>query len=67
MKMEKFKIEGVKTVIETECAICLDYKCDSFLPCLHIFHEKCIRAWIKKDRSCPVCRQTSTLKMIQSM
>lgn len=42
------------------CMICLE----SFiigrkiitLPCFHIFHVKCISNWLKKKRSCPICK-----------
>ena len=46
-----------------ECAICRDNiikTSDSTgLPCntLHIFHKKCIDTWLKKARTCPICRE----------
>ncbi|XP_057814466.2 uncharacterized protein LOC131028234 [Cryptomeria japonica] len=44
------------------CAICLDnflveeQACE--MPCNenHIFHTKCIRQWLKRQNTCPVCR-----------
>ena len=42
------------------CSICLDnYKIgdDSIiLPCIHIFHAECIKKWMKKKNSCPICK-----------
>lgn len=42
-----------------ECSICLekfDSNCIALYSCDHIYHEKCIREWIKKSRLCPLCR-----------
>ncbi len=46
-----------------QCAICLgDYTADDdsicALKCMtsHVFHEKCIFEWLKKQEYCPVCR-----------
>ena len=40
-----------------ECIICFDDMTTQLeaLPCGHLFHEKCIRAWMKKSYNCPVC------------
>lgn len=41
------------------CAICMDTEESSvfeFLPCCHSFHAKCIQSWIKKEKSCPICK-----------
>jgi hypothetical protein len=29
------------------------------LSCSHIYHKKCILEWLKKDKSCPICRDTN--------
>ena len=49
-------------LIDTDCNICMDnfvyrqYK--RTLPkCNHTFHKKCIDSWLKKNSSCPICRQ----------
>lgn len=52
------------------CSICLHQYSDSIgseecsnvaLPCLHLFHEPCIRRWLESSRwtrgDCPVCKQ----------
>lgn len=49
-------------LIETECNICMDHfvfkQYKRILPkCNHTFHKKCIDSWLKKNSSCPVCRQ----------
>lgn len=54
------------------CIICMEHICDStckhptspnkidnepyVLACLHTFHAKCIRRWIRVKSQCPVCR-----------
>ncbi|XP_046909729.2 uncharacterized protein LOC124491152 isoform X1 [Dermatophagoides farinae] len=42
------------------CSICLDHFCINItvrrLPCLHVFHIKCIDKWLKQNKKCPICR-----------
>ena len=44
----------------TNCPICLGkFKLgekESSLPCLHFFHSNCIENWLKRNKSCPVCK-----------
>lgn len=48
----------IKMEIPTDCVICLgQVKKEGFcLDCLHIFHANCIRQWMERAVSCPVCR-----------
>ena len=43
-----------------ECAICLceitKNEIPKSLPCYHIFHDRCIADWSKKQNICPLCR-----------
>ena len=43
-----------------DCRICLDsfQKLDKvvFLGCIHMFHEKCIKEWLKTNNYCPICK-----------
>jgi hypothetical protein len=43
------------------CAICLDNYSDEDLcrelPCKHIFHAEEIDEWLRRNPSCPVCRE----------
>lgn len=55
------KIHKIVSTYETECTICLDVIEKNTicvkLPCLHSYHEKCIKKWLTtKDASCPICR-----------
>ena len=42
-----------------ECCICLEEGSNKFmkLNCDHLFHEKCIKDWIRENNSCPICRE----------
>ena len=42
------------------CIICLEnfVNFDNIinLSCLHMFHDKCIRKWLKENKFCPICK-----------
>jgi hypothetical protein len=44
----------------TNCSICLeDYKNKEkyfHLECNHKYHEKCLKLWLNKNNTCPICR-----------
>ncbi|XP_048132769.1 RING-H2 finger protein ATL7-like [Rhodamnia argentea] len=46
----------------SECTICLDELAGGTdamkMPCSHIYHVDCIRQWLERSRSCPLCRYT---------
>ncbi|XP_069956802.1 E3 ubiquitin-protein ligase TTC3 isoform X5 [Cherax quadricarinatus] len=49
--------EGMKA--EESCSICLEaLSASSTVPlqCQHVFHEKCIKDWLKRQSNCPNCR-----------
>ena len=57
------KIHTIYTSKSKECAICLDEIKEksvcSILPCLHCFHETCIKRWLTMNNSsCPICRNS---------
>lgn len=43
---------------QTSCSICLDDLDRNIkqLSCKHQFHAKCINEWIKRQRTCPMCK-----------
>ena len=42
-----------------ECPICFEScKQNIFLPCKHYFHYECLKTWLNKNNSCPLCRDT---------
>jgi hypothetical protein len=49
----------------TECSICLEIisRKKIILTCNHVFHPKCIREWIQKKNTCPLCRAKNDLSM----
>eukprot|EP00445_Apocalathium_hangoei_P041461 CAMPEP_0203974822 /NCGR_PEP_ID=MMETSP0359-20131031/100298_1 /ASSEMBLY_ACC=CAM_ASM_000338 /TAXON_ID=268821 /ORGANISM="Scrippsiella Hangoei, Strain SHTV-5" /LENGTH=448 /DNA_ID=CAMNT_0050913011 /DNA_START=36 /DNA_END=1384 /DNA_ORIENTATION=+ len=55
------KLEGNAPLGEqNKCLICLEDFGDGddvkTLPCLHIYHQKCVERWLHTDNSCPVCK-----------
>merc|ERR1719491_463581 len=43
-----------------ECSICLDELVIGQpalrIPCGHLYHEECVKDWLRKSNECPVCR-----------
>ena len=64
----KLSLTFVDIDIFENCSICYKVLCTSSMiktKCDHVFHEKCIRLWLKKSEedTCPLCRQpTNVLK-----
>ena len=54
-----------------ECAICLDNinNGDTFiiLPCIHFFHDICIKNWMNERNTCPICKFKLTNTNINNM
>lgn len=55
-------IDGRKECSSIECAICMEafdaLDVVSPLPChmTHLFHTSCIRPWLLRNKSCPLCK-----------
>ncbi|KAL8138620.1 hypothetical protein V2J09_004621 [Rumex salicifolius] len=56
--LDMVRIEGGGT--EAKCAVCLEEFSVGLeaakLPCSHVFHGGCIRRWLEKRDTCPLCR-----------
>ena len=64
-KINKIPISKIKdinklTEDKKKCCICLEnFKINDetmILPCIHIFHSNCIKAWMKRQLFCPICK-----------
>lgn len=57
---ELYKNYGENIYKEVNCIICLgEFKSEDIIKkffCGHIFHEKCLNAWIIKSVVCPICK-----------
>lgn len=61
IKIEKKHCKMVKQSLEPPmCTVCcenilLNTK-GMFMPCGHIYHPECLKPWLEKNNTCPVCR-----------
>ena len=62
----KKKIYRGSPRIDDPCSICLnEYKPNDWicsLPCTHIFHEKCIKNWLSRKKTCTICKTEVKIK-----
>ncbi|OQS07307.1 hypothetical protein THRCLA_00681 [Thraustotheca clavata] len=61
LKTRKYQATSESTLTSPDmCPICLaDYSGEDDireLPCKHIFHVQCIDEWLKKNKTCPMCK-----------
>jgi len=70
-RLDKLHNELREKTLKDQCAICFRPMTDqtqpaitsgpeevveTYLPCNHKFHEKCIKQWLKQGNTCPECR-----------
>lgn len=71
--LPKIKIEDPEKLDEDKksCPICLDdFKAGKevmSLPCMHFYHEGCIKKWLKNNNKCPMCKFLLTEKNINKI
>ena len=47
----------VKKSASVMCSICMEVEGEKIkLDCGHMYHKKCLLEWLKKQKSCPICR-----------
>lgn len=56
-----YGIHELRTRFSSECCICLEEyetgdRCQVFPVCNHVYHSNCIDNWLKKNSTCPICR-----------
>ena len=60
--MPIIKIHGIDKLSEDKknYVICMDNFIEGdytiSLPCIHIFHAKCIKKWLMRKKFCPICK-----------
>jgi len=70
---KKVECDAKQHVIQTmedefTCIICQELFIDATtLPCAHSFCELCLRLWLKKKKTCPVCRRKLKVKAFRSV
>lgn len=70
---KKVEIDAKQTVIQTmedefTCIICQELFIEATtLPCAHTFCEVCLRLWMRKKKTCPVCRRRIKDKAVRSV
>jgi hypothetical protein len=47
--------------IDTMCSICFDTSSNMHSACGHFFHRRCLKQWLFKSKTCPLCRASITL------
>ena len=54
--MTEEEIENFGSDDSSLCPICEENQVDISLPCSHFFCEDCIKSWVIKSETCPLCR-----------
>ncbi|VVC36318.1 Zinc finger, RING-type,Zinc finger, RING-CH-type,Zinc finger, RING/FYVE/PHD-type [Cinara cedri] len=59
-EIDKLKIVSHDKLLGEQCPICLSpYQLEQkalTMPCDHVFHEECLKTWLKKSNFCPLCK-----------
>ncbi|KAL0702810.1 hypothetical protein Bca4012_058932 [Brassica carinata] len=66
-KLPQFKFSEPTTRYGNDCVVCLGvFKqgqwCRNLPGCGHVFHRKCVDAWLLKAGTCPICRARVRLR-----
>ncbi len=62
ISLEGYPIKNVEKLDEEQksCVVCQEEFQDgqdvAHLPCIHIFHQKCLVEWLEQKKTCPICQ-----------
>ncbi|KAK9932504.1 hypothetical protein M0R45_019739 [Rubus argutus] len=56
--LEKVRPDCLEAKKQQSCAICIP-------DCLHLLHGHCIRPWLDKSLSCPLCRWATIVELLK--
>ena len=59
------KEQALLTTQPQTCSVCLDHDSNEPMgvlrPCHHVYHEACVSEWLKRNTTCPQCRNETNL------
>ena len=62
-------IDDINAILDAKCIICLqDYVLGDkyiILPCIHNYHEECIKHWLNINNKCPICNYVLSINDIR--
>ncbi|CAL4082643.1 unnamed protein product [Meganyctiphanes norvegica] len=61
------ELSTIELAPEDHCSICLETfvtRPTVSLTCKHVFHERCVRNWLKRQSNCPNCRKIANINDI---
>ncbi|KAJ6776300.1 RING-H2 FINGER PROTEIN ATL51-LIKE [Salix koriyanagi] len=63
LELQFVQIDGSSADFSSGCVICLDdfqkgEDCCVLSSCKHVFHSGCVKQWLDKNQSCPLCRNS---------
>ncbi|XP_050369356.1 E3 ubiquitin-protein ligase SDIR1-like [Argentina anserina] len=61
-------LEKARVEVPTMCSVCLETMVVGLeaarMPCLHLYHGRCIVKWLGQSRFCPLCRYSMPIETL---